>query len=94
MSSTPISPLFLLQLWDTVRGQLASHYTHPKSLNCIAFHPEGQVVATGTWAGSITFFQADGLKVTKVIRSCVTLQENTQDLWRTTATIHVALSPY
>ncbi|XP_021037581.1 telomerase protein component 1 isoform X1 [Mus caroli] len=54
-----------LKLWDTVRGQLAFQYTHPKSLNCVAFHPEGQVVATGSWAGSITFFQADGLKVIK-----------------------------
>lgn len=79
MSSTLISLLFLLQLWDTVRGQLAFQYIHPKSLNCVAFHPEGQVVATGNWAGSITFFQSDGLKVTKVRRSCVTLQENTED---------------
>ncbi|XP_029397594.1 telomerase protein component 1 [Mus pahari] len=54
-----------LKLWDTVRGQLAFQYTHPKSLNCVAFHPEGQVVATGSWAGSVTFFQSDGLKVTK-----------------------------
>ncbi|XP_031217755.1 telomerase protein component 1 [Mastomys coucha] len=54
-----------LKLWDTVRGQLAFQYIHPKSLNCVAFHPEGQVVATGNWAGSINFFQADGLKVTK-----------------------------
>lgn len=65
MSSTLVSPLFLLQLWDTVQGQLAFQYTHPKSLNCITFHPEGQVVATGNWSGSVTFFQADGLKVTK-----------------------------
>ncbi|XP_050998953.1 LOW QUALITY PROTEIN: telomerase protein component 1 [Acomys russatus] len=54
-----------VKLWDTVRGQLAFQHTCPKPLNCIAFHPEGQVVATGSWAGSITFFQADGLKVTK-----------------------------
>ncbi|KAH0505878.1 Telomerase protein component 1 [Microtus ochrogaster] len=52
-----------LKLWDTVRGQLAFQHTGPKSLNCIAFHPEGQTVATGNWAGRITFFQADGLKV-------------------------------
>ncbi|XP_057642086.1 telomerase protein component 1 [Chionomys nivalis] len=52
-----------LKLWDTVRGQLAFQHTDPKSLNCIAFHPEGQTVATGNWAGRITFFQADGLKV-------------------------------
>lgn len=54
-----------VKLWDTVQGQLAFQYTHPKSLNCITFHPEGQVVATGNWSGIVTFFQADGLKVTK-----------------------------
>nr|XP_054303571.1 telomerase protein component 1 isoform X2 [Pongo pygmaeus] len=54
-----------LKLWDTVRGQLAFQHTYPKSLNCVAFHPEGQVIATGSWAGSISFFQVDGLKVTK-----------------------------
>nr|XP_021494699.1 telomerase protein component 1 isoform X1 [Meriones unguiculatus] len=54
-----------LKLWDTVHGQLACQHTCPKSLNCIAFHPEGQVVATGNWAGSVTFFQADGLRVIK-----------------------------
>lgn len=68
--STPIPLLFLLQLWDTVSGQLAFQHTCPKSLNCIAFHPEGQVVATGNWAGSLTFFQADGLKVIKVQVLC------------------------
>ncbi|XP_029419184.1 telomerase protein component 1 isoform X2 [Nannospalax galili] len=54
-----------LKLWDTVRGQLAFQYSCPKPLNCIAFHPEGQVLATGSWAGSVIFFQADGLRVTK-----------------------------
>uniref|UniRef100_A0A2K5Z442 Telomerase protein component 1 n=1 Tax=Mandrillus leucophaeus TaxID=9568 RepID=A0A2K5Z442_MANLE len=54
-----------LKLWDTVRGQLAFQHTYPKPLNCVAFHPEGQVIATGSWAGSISFFQVDGLKVTK-----------------------------
>ncbi|XP_047396054.1 telomerase protein component 1 isoform X2 [Sciurus carolinensis] len=55
-----------LKLWDTVRGQLAFQHTCPKPLNCIAFHPEGQVVATGSWAGSVSFFRVDGLQVTKV----------------------------
>ncbi|KAK2103886.1 Telomerase protein component 1 [Saguinus oedipus] len=54
-----------LKLWDTGRGQLAFQHTYPKSLNCVAFHPEGQVVATGSWAGSISFFQVDGLKLTR-----------------------------
>ncbi|XP_064148316.1 telomerase protein component 1 isoform X2 [Loxodonta africana] len=54
-----------LKLWDTVRGQLASQHTCPKPLNCVAFHPEGQVIAIGSWAGSFSFFQVDELKVTK-----------------------------
>lgn len=70
-----IPPLSLLQLWDTVHGQLASQHTSPKPVNCVAFHPEGQVLAIGSWAGSCSFFQVDGLKVTKVRRSSVALGE-------------------
>ncbi|XP_037358827.1 telomerase protein component 1 [Talpa occidentalis] len=54
-----------LKLWDTVHGQLAFQYTCPQPLNCVAFHPEGQVIATGSWAGSFSFFQVDGLNLTK-----------------------------
>ncbi|XP_042557018.1 telomerase protein component 1 [Dipodomys spectabilis] len=54
-----------VKLWDTVCGQLAFQHTCPKSLNCIAFHPEGQLIATGSWAGSINFFRVDGLEVIK-----------------------------
>ncbi|KAG8509749.1 Telomerase protein component 1, partial [Galemys pyrenaicus] len=54
-----------LKLWDTIRGQLAFQHTCPQPLNCVAFHPEGQVIATGSWAGSFSFFQVDGLSLTK-----------------------------
>ncbi|XP_066199241.1 telomerase protein component 1 [Saccopteryx leptura] len=54
-----------LKLWDTVRGQLAFQHTSPQPVNCVAFHPEGQVIAIGSWAGSFSFFQVDGLQVTK-----------------------------
>ncbi|XP_048211653.1 telomerase protein component 1 [Perognathus longimembris pacificus] len=54
-----------VKLWDTVHGQLAFQHTCPKSLNCIAFHPEGQLIATGSWAGSISFFRVDGLELIK-----------------------------
>nr|XP_013009973.1 telomerase protein component 1-like [Cavia porcellus] len=54
-----------LKLWDAVHGQLTFQYTCAKPLNCVAFHPEGQALATGSWAGSVTFFQVDGLKATK-----------------------------
>ncbi|XP_036895648.1 telomerase protein component 1 [Sturnira hondurensis] len=54
-----------LKLWDTVHGQLAFQHTSPKPMNCVAFHPEGQVIAIGSWAGSVSFLHVDGLKVTK-----------------------------
>lgn len=72
-SSLCLPPLSLLQLWDTVHGQLASQHTAPKPVNCVAFHPEGQVLVIGGWAGSCSFFQADGLGVIKVRRSGVAL---------------------
>lgn len=56
----------LLQLWDTVHGQLSFEHTCPRPLNCIAFHPEGQVIAAGSWAGTFGFFHVDGLKAIKV----------------------------
>ncbi|XP_047593275.1 telomerase protein component 1 [Lutra lutra] len=54
-----------LKLWDTVRGQLAFQHTCPRPLNCVAFHPEGQMMAVGSWAGSFSFFHVDGLKTAK-----------------------------
>lgn len=54
-----------LKLWDVVRGQLASQHPCPKPLNCVAFHPEGQVIAVGSWDGSFSFFHVDGLRVIK-----------------------------
>uniref|UniRef100_A0A452TVM3 Telomerase associated protein 1 n=1 Tax=Ursus maritimus TaxID=29073 RepID=A0A452TVM3_URSMA len=54
-----------VKLWDTVRGQLAFQHAGPRPLNCVAFHPEGQMVAVGSWAGSFSLFHVDGLKVAK-----------------------------
>ncbi|XP_019665763.2 telomerase protein component 1 isoform X1 [Ailuropoda melanoleuca] len=54
-----------LKLWDTVRGQLAFQHAGPRPLNCVAFHPEGQMVAVGSWAGSFSLFHVDGLKAAK-----------------------------
>lgn len=69
----------LLQLWDTVRWQLAFEHTCPRPLNCVTFHPEGQVIAIGSWAGSFSFFHVDGLKAIKVRWSCVALGEEAQE---------------
>ena len=65
-ASRVLFPFSLLQLWDIVRGQLASQHPCPKPLNCIAFHPEGQVIAVGSWDGSFSLFHVDGLRVIKV----------------------------
>eukprot|EP00071_Canis_lupus_P050235 XP_022283792.1 telomerase protein component 1 isoform X2 [Canis lupus familiaris] len=54
-----------LKLWDTARGQLAFQHTCARPLNCAAFHPDGHVVAVGSWAGTCSFFGVDGLTAAK-----------------------------
>ncbi|XP_041594364.1 telomerase protein component 1 isoform X2 [Vulpes lagopus] len=54
-----------LKLWDTARGQLAFQHTCARPLNCAAFHPDGHVVAVGSWAGTCSFFSVDGLTAAK-----------------------------
>uniref|UniRef100_A0A4X2LLE4 Telomerase associated protein 1 n=1 Tax=Vombatus ursinus TaxID=29139 RepID=A0A4X2LLE4_VOMUR len=54
-----------LKLWDTVHGKLAAQHLSQKPLNCIAFHPEGQVIITGNWAGRLSVLRLDSLTVTK-----------------------------
>nr|XP_025847862.1 telomerase protein component 1 [Vulpes vulpes] len=54
-----------LKLWDTACGQLAFQHTCARPLNCAAFHPDGHVVAVGSWAGTCSFFSVDGLTAAK-----------------------------
>uniref|UniRef100_A0A5F8GHB9 Telomerase associated protein 1 n=1 Tax=Monodelphis domestica TaxID=13616 RepID=A0A5F8GHB9_MONDO len=51
-----------LKLWDTVHGKLASQHLSQKPLNCVAFHPEEQVITTGNWAGCLSVLRLDRLK--------------------------------
>ncbi|XP_074091083.1 telomerase protein component 1 isoform X1 [Macrotis lagotis] len=53
-----------LKLWNTVHGKLAAQHLSQKPLNCVAFHPEGQVIITGNWAGHLSVLQVDNLTVT------------------------------
>uniref|UniRef100_A0A5F8HJR7 Telomerase associated protein 1 n=1 Tax=Monodelphis domestica TaxID=13616 RepID=A0A5F8HJR7_MONDO len=53
-----------LKLWDTVHGKLASQHLSQKPLNCVAFHPEEQVITTGNWAGCLSVLRLDSLTVT------------------------------
>ncbi|KAM9066652.1 telomerase protein component 1 isoform X3 [Sarcophilus harrisii] len=52
-----------LKLWDTIHGKLAAQHLFQKPLNCVAFHPEGQVIITGNWAGYLSVLQPDSLRV-------------------------------
>ncbi|XP_043840432.1 telomerase protein component 1 [Dromiciops gliroides] len=53
-----------LKLWDTINGKLDAQHLSQKPLNCVAFHPEGQVIITGNWAGRLSVLRVDSLKVT------------------------------
>ncbi|XP_036592246.1 telomerase protein component 1 isoform X2 [Trichosurus vulpecula] len=53
-----------LKLWDTVHGKLAAQHLSQKPLNSVAFHPEGQVIITGNWAGRLSVLRLDSLRVT------------------------------
>ncbi|XP_056665943.1 telomerase protein component 1 [Monodelphis domestica] len=57
-----------LKLWDTVHGKLASQHLSQKPLNCVAFHPEEQVITTGNWAGCLSVLRLDSLTVTMELK--------------------------
>lgn len=38
-----------LKLWDSSRGTLLGFWFSSHPLNCVTFHPEGQLVAVGSW---------------------------------------------
>ncbi|XP_069044718.1 telomerase protein component 1-like isoform X1 [Lepisosteus oculatus] len=38
-----------LKVWDVPKGSLCVTLTNPCPLNCVTFHPEGQLVAVGGW---------------------------------------------
>ncbi|XP_030043878.1 telomerase protein component 1 isoform X2 [Microcaecilia unicolor] len=38
-----------LKVWDSSRGTLVGSWVSSLPLNCVTFHPEGQLVAVGSW---------------------------------------------
>ncbi|KAK6467642.1 telomerase protein component 1 isoform X1 [Huso huso] len=42
-----------LKVWAVAKGSLVLTLPHPYPLNCVTFHPEGQLIATGSWDRSI-----------------------------------------
>ncbi|XP_042331949.1 telomerase protein component 1 isoform X2 [Sceloporus undulatus] len=57
-----------LKLWDTIQ----SHQTHQRDslcpLNCVTFHPKGQLVATGGWDKTVTILDASDMRVISVMK--------------------------
>ncbi|XP_041095472.1 telomerase protein component 1 isoform X2 [Polyodon spathula] len=42
-----------LKVWAVAKGSLVLTLPHSYPLNCVTFHPEGQLIATGSWDRSI-----------------------------------------
>ncbi|KAL4657224.1 telomerase protein component 1 isoform X1 [Arapaima gigas] len=45
-----------LKVWALPKGTLAATLISPCPLNCVAFHPEGQIVAVGCWDGCVRLY--------------------------------------
>ncbi|XP_078508765.1 telomerase protein component 1 isoform X2 [Lissotriton helveticus] len=46
-----------LKLWDSAKGVLVGSHEFSYPLNCVTFHPEGQLIATGSWDSQITILK-------------------------------------
>ncbi|XP_048867446.1 telomerase protein component 1 [Brienomyrus brachyistius] len=42
-----------LKVWTSQAGKLTATLTNPCPLNCVTFHPEGQLLAVGGWDGGV-----------------------------------------
>ncbi|XP_065421608.1 telomerase protein component 1 isoform X3 [Chrysemys picta bellii] len=56
-----------LKLWDSAQGHLTWELDLSCPLNCAAFHPDGQLVATGGWDGAVTILGLQNRSVSSVL---------------------------
>ncbi|XP_074974999.1 telomerase protein component 1 isoform X6 [Caretta caretta] len=56
-----------LKLWDSAQGHLTWELDLSCPLNCAAFHPDGQLVATGGWDGAVTILGLQNRSVSLVL---------------------------
>ncbi|KAJ7313021.1 hypothetical protein JRQ81_004283 [Phrynocephalus forsythii] len=56
-----------LKLWDSARGELTRKWDSFRPLNCVTFHPNGQLVATGGWDRTVTILDASEMSVTTAL---------------------------
>ncbi|KAH0626292.1 hypothetical protein JD844_001202 [Phrynosoma platyrhinos] len=57
-----------LKLWDTIHGHQTRKWDSLCPLNCVTFHPKGQLVATGGWNKTVTILDASDTSVMLVIK--------------------------
>ncbi|XP_039355050.1 telomerase protein component 1 isoform X4 [Mauremys reevesii] len=55
------------KLWDSAKGHLTWELDLSCPLNCAAFHPDGQLVATGGWDGAVTILGLQNRSVSSVL---------------------------
>uniref|UniRef100_A0A8D0L1C8 Uncharacterized protein n=1 Tax=Sphenodon punctatus TaxID=8508 RepID=A0A8D0L1C8_SPHPU len=52
-----------LKLWNSSQGQLTWEREFSCPLNCVTFHPDGQLVATGGWDATVTIVNLNSMSV-------------------------------
>ncbi|XP_039206037.1 telomerase protein component 1 isoform X2 [Crotalus tigris] len=57
-----------LKLWEAAQGHVLHQWDFPCPLNCVTFHPMGQLVATGGWDRSVTVLDANGISKISVMK--------------------------
>ncbi|XP_030395381.1 telomerase protein component 1 isoform X2 [Gopherus evgoodei] len=55
------------KLWDSAQGHQTWELDLSCPLNCAAFHPDGQLVATGGWDGAVTILGLQNRSVSSVL---------------------------
>ncbi|KAL7977632.1 hypothetical protein Chor_009581 [Crotalus horridus] len=55
-------------LWEAAQGHVLHQWDFPCPLNCVTFHPMGQLVATGGWDRSVTVLDANGISKISVMK--------------------------
>ncbi|XP_066483000.1 telomerase protein component 1 isoform X2 [Tiliqua scincoides] len=57
-----------LKLWESAQGNLAQNRDCSCPQNCVTFHPEGRLVATGGWDRTVTILNTNLMDVISVLK--------------------------
>ncbi|XP_078394175.1 telomerase protein component 1-like [Cetorhinus maximus] len=56
------------KVWTVTPGKLNVALANPHPLNCVTFHPEGQLLAAGSWAGEVRIWNWVTASVVRVLQ--------------------------